>query len=554
MRLKGEKLRLSRGGKHSNPWRMLVYILIIAVGVLIIHLEQTGEVQPFFLPTAGPTRGAESFAEEAEVHFFAGDLTKAIEAYEAASAMEPRNAELLAKLARLQTYSSSLLTTTDERRTRLAEARDTIDRAVEISPENATVHAIRALVYDWSATAEVKDTLVVGDVVRVQANLDEDGLMIARIIESEDNIQPGSSEGMVEEGTTFIFSGVVERKAQDEWTIGGRTIFVSPQTLIRNPNRRDEFLTEAENAANHASNLDPGSILAQAFKAEVQVDQGEFALALDNAQQAAEGVDNMGGQFEYAMDVHRVYATVLENYGYYLQAINEYQKAAEISPNLTFLYLSIGTNYRELQDIDTALYYFDKAVKINEQLGIEDPTPYLAIGRTYQNQGEFFISAINIERALEIDPGNPDIYGRLGIVYFQARNYESAIDIFKCAVRGCTVEENRERICRFVYRSDDPECEKAQEEINEAVPGLELGPKSVEYYYTYGSVLAAFSGHPDYPGICIEAEEIFSELMTQYSDDALVVAIVNEGRAICAGTAIVPETTPEPTPTISESP
>jgi tetratricopeptide (TPR) repeat protein len=548
MRLKGERLRLSRGGRQSNPWRMLVYIIIIAGGVLIYRLTQVGEVQPLFLPTPGPTRGARSYTEEAEVHFFAGNLPEAINAYEIATTLEPGNAELLAKLARLQTYSSSLLTTSDDRRARLDEARETIDHAVEISPENATAHAIRALVYDWSATAEVRDTLLVGDVVRVQANLDDAGRMIARIIESEENIEPGSSEGMVEEGTMFIFSGMVEEKSQNEWVVGGRTVVVSQQTLVRNPNRRDEFLTEAENAANRASNLDPGNILAQAFKAEVQVDQGEFALALDNAQQAAEAVESIGGIFEYAMDVHRVYATVLENYGYYLQAINEYQKAVEISPNLTFLYLQIGANYRELQDIDNALYYFDKAVKINEQLRIDDPTPYLAIGKTYQWQGEFFISAINIERALEIDPGNPDIYGRLGIVYFQARNYESAIDILKCAVRGCTVEENRERICRFVYRLDDPECEQAQD-ITEDVLGLELGPKSVEYYYTYGSVLSAFQGHEDYPGICIEAEEIFAELMTQYGDDALVIAIVAEGRAICEGTAIPPEITAEPTPT-----
>ncbi len=553
MRLKGERLRLSRGGRHSNPWRMLVYIVIIAGGVLIYRLIQIEEVQPLFLPTPGPTRSAESYTEEAEVHFFAGNLKEAINAYEIATTLEPGDAELFAKLARLQTYLSGLVTTNNLRRALLSEARDTIDHAVEISPENAMVHAIRALVYDWSATAEVRDTLLIGDVVRVQANLDDAGRMIARIIESEDNIEPGSSEGMLEEGTMFIFSGVVEEKSQDEWVVGGRTVEVTPQTLVRNPNRRDEFLTEAENAANRASSLNPGNILAQAFKAEVQVDEGEFALALDNAQQAAEAVESIGGQFEYAMDVHRVYATVLENYGYYLQAINEYQKAAEISPNLTFLYLQIGANYRELQDIDNALYYFDKAVKINDQLGIEDSTPYLAIGKTYQWEGEFFISAINIEHALEIDPGNPDIYGRLGIVYFQARNYESAIDIFKCAVRGCSVEENRERICRFVYRLDDPECEEAQE-INEEVLGLELGPKSVEYYYTYGSVLSAFQGHPDYPGICIEAEEIFAELMTQYRDDALVKAIVDEGRAICESPAIPPEITPESTPTHGESP
>ena len=38
----------------------------------------------------------------------------------------------------------------------------------------------------------------------------------------------------------------------------------------------------------------------------------------------------------------------LESIGNYRQAIEEYQAALEISPNLTFLYISIGVNYRTL--------------------------------------------------------------------------------------------------------------------------------------------------------------------------------------------------------------
>jgi len=550
MRLTGERLRLGRNGKHSNPWRMLIYIILIAGGVLLLQLEKSGQVQPLFLPDPGPTRSARSYAEEGEIHFSAGDLEKAIGAYKIATSIEPDNADLWYKLARIQTYSSDLLTTLDARTTRLAEARESIDRAIEVDPENVTAYAIRALVYDWSATAELKDSIGVGDVVMIQAVIDEDGGLTARIIELADSNELG--ERMTEEETMYIFSGVVEDIDQDAWRVNGRTVARNSQTLIRDPNKREEFLTEAEASATQAQRLDPNNNLALAFYAEVLVDMQKFAQALDLAQRAAEVVDQAGDQYEYSMDIHRVYGTVLEHHGYYLRAIEEYQKAERLCPNLTFLSLSIGANYRRLRDIGKALEYFEKAAQINHQLGIMDPTPYLAIGKTYQQQGEFFIAAINIERALAIDPVNPDIYGRLGIVYFQARNWESAMAILKCAVRDCTVEESREHLCRFVYRSDDLECEEGQI-IDQGVLGLELGPNSLEYYYTYGSVLAAYNGHEDYPNVCSEAEDVFDELMVQYGDDPIVSAIVTEGRTICASPGPTPDILLTPTPIPDET-
>ncbi len=122
----------------------------------------------------------------------------------------------------------------------------------------------------------------------------------------------------------------------------------------------------------------------------------------------------------------------------------------------------------------------------------------------------------------------------------------------KCAVRGCTAEETRERLCRFVFRADDLECDEAQD-FDQDVPGLELGSNSVEYYYTYGSVLAAYDGHPDYPFVCTEAEDVFDELTVEYRNDPLVSAIVAEGLAICRSPGPPPGSTPTPTLIPSES-
>ena len=47
------------------------------------------------------------------------------------------------------------------------------------------------------------------------------------------------------------------------------------------------------------------------------------------------------------MDTHRVRGYVMETLAQYNEAIKEYLDAATIAPNMTFLYLRIGANYRE---------------------------------------------------------------------------------------------------------------------------------------------------------------------------------------------------------------
>jgi len=308
---------------------------------------------------------------------------------------------------------------------------------------------------------------------------------------------------------------------------------------------RQDYLSEAETSAQQASLLDPGSLLVQALSAEVSIDQQKFSQAIDNASAAAEQIS---GDDPYSMDVHRVYGTVLEGNGYYNQAISEYEKAVQANPNMTFLYLRIGVNYRRLAGspvsqaergslIDRSLEAFDRAARINEQNGIEDPTPYMAVGRTYLQDGEFFIAARNVLSALAIDPGNAEIYGFLGIIYYKARNYESALGVLKCAVDGCTAEESSALLCDVKVYLCDPE-DPASMAHGEEVRSLPLNSASVEVYYTYNSALAAGKE-------CDRADRISQALMGTYGQDPIVRGIVEENRAICSG--VLPSLSAGPT-------
>jgi len=414
----------------------------------LIRKVDQGDVKPLFLPSPTPTRFAESYSMEGDAQFTAGDMDAAIVAYQEAVRVDPNNAEVWAKLARIQTYSSALLTTDDAQRTRLGEALASAEKAVEIAPDDSFAHAVYAFVLDWNANS---------------------------ILVDEEQVQ--------------------------------------------------RYLLQAEQEANRALLLDNTNTLALAYYAEILVDQQKWNQAEINIKQALERDPTL-------MDVHRVYAYVLESFGQYNQAIQEYDTAISITPNLTFLHLRAGANYRRLafespneetarQLYERSLEYFAQAASINEQLGVEDPIPYLSISKTYSQMGEFFIAARNVQKALEFQPDNADVYGQLGIIYFKSRNYEGSIPALKCAIRGCTAEESCEG-----RGGCGPNDTPAQ------VTGLALSPSTVVYYYTYGSVLAALSRPQD--NKCPEAIVVLDEVKTAFGRDPDIAGIISAGEAICA--------------------
>jgi len=304
----------------------------------------------------------------------------------------------------------------------------------------------------------------------------------------------------------------------------------------------EKFLAEAEQAALTALLKDNTNTLALAYYAEILLDQNKWNEAEQNINQALAREDA-----DQYMDVHRINGAILETLGQYNLAITEYDKAIEIEPNFTFLYLRAGANYRilayNISDpkaarpvYEKSLEYFDKASKINEQIGVKDPGPYLSISRTYSQLGEYFAAARNVQKALEFEPTNADIYGQLGIVFFRSRNYEGSIFTLKCALRGCSGEDS------CLGRGLD-KCYPELGENAYEITGLPISPNTIVYYYTYGSVLAALS-RPR-ANQCGDAMQVFSEVRAElkahpaaYVDgQQTIISIVQAGEAICQSLA-----------------
>ena len=447
----GKRNIFSKPQKRDNPVRIFIGLLVI-LGLLFINRGfKSGSLNSPFDPTPTPTRTFNSYAQEGETHFAAGNLDKAIEAYQNAVRIDPNNPELAAELVRIMVYSSTQKATDADKRARLEEAIQTANDALKLNPENSSLHAVLAFALDWYATPAL---------------------------------------------------------AGDQW---------------------QSQLNAAEQEAVTALQFDSTNTLALAFYAEILVDQQKWSQADQYISQAMQKAGNL-------MDVYRVNGYVQESLSNYNDAITNYQKASAIYPNLNFLYISMGANYRQLANMalpgsvqqktyfNQALDEFVIAVNINEQQGVQDPIPLISIANTYVQMGEFFSAARNMLKAVEYAPSNPTVYGQLGIVYYKARNYEGSILPLKCAIRGCTAAEscevrNQGRPCDTATLPDIP------------IAGQPLSQSTVPYYFTYGSVLAGL--HQPSNGYCEEAMTIFNEISQGFSEDTTIMSIVNEGESIC---------------------
>ena len=131
-----------------------------------------------------------------------------------------------------------------------------------------------------------------------------------------------------------------------------------------------------------------------------------------------------------------------------------------------------------------------------------------------------------------IDEGNPGFWGLLGVVYYKARNYESAEEVLRCAVDGCTADETRALICELNMAACDPADPNDPVGLQHGreLAGQALSSASLEAWYTYGSVLA-------FNGKCEDAERILAELARAYAGDSTVMTIVGVNRGLCASAA-----------------
>jgi len=272
-----------------------------------------------------------------------------------------------------------------------------------------------------------------------------------------------------------------------------------------------DLLGQARDAVEKAMDINPNIPEVRAFHAEVLIDSN-----IDNYEQALEEARAAVALDSQSLEANRALAYVWELTANRELALESYEAARNINPNLPRLHIDIGNMLRALNDVDGARQSYLNAVALA-------PTwtePLTLLAQLYAGVGEYGIASQYASQAVDLDPGNARLRGNLGRMYYHNGVYDEAIAQFKLAINGGTSPEGV------------------------PVEGLKISgdPRVLEFYYTYGLAMAK-QNLCDGPN---EAVDILSAILQLAPDDEIAVFNAEEGLVLCG--ELERTATPESTP------
>jgi tetratricopeptide (TPR) repeat protein len=248
---------------------------------------------------------------------------------------------------------------------------------------------------------------------------------------------------------------------------------------------------EAEKALLQALELNPDSVEAHAYYAELLADQADYEGAAIHSRQAIQ-LDNR------SLVALRARGYVLYYTGNYEEAAQQFEQAIAINDRVADLHQFLGLIYWTLGRYDEAIERFNVA----DTFDPDNPLPDTYISRIYLGIGEYAKAAQFARSAVENEPTNPIRWGNWGIALYKNLQYQESIDAFRYAIRG------------------------GQTEDGVVVNGLALDYDNAEYFYMYGLALANTRQ-------CSEALPIFQALIANVPTDEIAIGNADAGIEIC---------------------
>ena len=109
------------------------------------------------------------------------------------------------------------------------------------------------------------------------------------------------------------------------------------------------------------------------------------------------------------------------------KAMESYQRAVEINPNLPDAYLGLAATYFINEKVDEAIKYFKKAIEINPNY----VAAHYNLGSLYEYTGQIDEAIASFEKTVEIDPNFKEAYMNLGDLYVEKGDRDKAIKAYQ---------------------------------------------------------------------------------------------------------------------------
>ena len=166
--------------------------------------------------------------------------------------------------------------------------------------------------------------------------------------------------------------------------------------------------------------------------------------------------------------------------GEFQKSIELNKKAIKYKSDCYNCYCNIARGFALTQQLDSALFYVNKAIELDENNTIG----YTLRGEIKEEKGEIFGAMIDYEKTIKLEPDNPEHYiKRATFNFYQGYDALTEKDLTKAielAPENDTVINTRVR-----FYSSLGKWEKALKDVNKCI---EINPNNSEYFSTRGAI------------------------------------------------------------------
>ena len=151
--------------------------------------------------------------------------------------------------------------------------------------------------------------------------------------------------------------------------------------------------------------------------------RGNAYFALGNHKEAIKDYDRAIEISPEFSEAHNNRGSVYLKLGNYRQAIADYDRAIEVNPGNQEAYYNRGTAYEALGYQEQAIADYDRVIEVNPRLA----STYFRRGNAYASLGNYRQAIADYDRAIEVNPRFAEAYCNRGNAYGDLSNYRQAI-------------------------------------------------------------------------------------------------------------------------------
>jgi tetratricopeptide (TPR) repeat protein len=274
--------------------------------------------------------------------------------------------------------------------------------------------------------------------------------------------------------------------------------------------RREAFLSEAEEACRQAVETDPARAGAHLCAARVLAAQDrlleaeeEFVRTLELDATPIEAYEELGEVFQglgnpdrgeltwkRIIDLHPNFWGGYWALGYfyynserYEAAIEQYRRALDLAPDNAMVYLGLGAARFVLGRLEEAVLAYEKSLQVRPNY-----RAYTNLGTVYLLFRRFREAVSSYERAIEFPEANFAAYGSLGTAYFWSPDYDEdeVSEAFRKAAALCREELERapNDSAAWIWLAFDlAMLDRREESLAALDKALSLNPDDPHYFY-----------------------------------------------------------------------